>query len=118
MLALRASRAARATSRARERVTARTYRAPAAGGRVGLRLPQVGRTPARVRHHYEVERELADRLRRAGPGERLRLYSEVYDELFRRVPDHPQLTGDGYGDEHVDQLLRVVRPFLGSDSVF
>lgn len=49
------------------------------------------RTEERLRAHYEVERELADRLRNASREERSRLYGEVYDELFRRVPDHPQL---------------------------
>jgi SAM-dependent methyltransferase len=46
----------------------------------------------RLRAHYEVERELADRLRAADRKGRARLYAEVYDELFARVPDHPQLT--------------------------
>jgi SAM-dependent methyltransferase len=50
------------------------------------------RTLDQIRAHYEVERELADRLRQAPAHERLRLYSEVYDALFERVPDHPQLS--------------------------
>jgi len=50
-----------------------------------------GRTPERIREHYLIERELADRLRRAGSEERRSLYTAVYDELHRRVPDHPQL---------------------------
>ena len=49
------------------------------------------RTPAQVREHYLVERALADRLREAPKAARPRLYREVYDELFRRVPHHPQL---------------------------
>lgn len=49
------------------------------------------RSPERLEYHYLVERELADRLRRADREERTRLYGEVYDELFRRVEDHPQL---------------------------
>ena len=52
------------------------------------------RSPEALRRHYEIERELADRLRGADRDERLRLYSEVYDELFRRVPDHTQLNVD------------------------
>lgn len=50
-----------------------------------------GRTPERLEHHYAVERELAQRLRDASREERTRLYGEAYDELFRRVEDHPQL---------------------------
>src|SRR5262245_20267665 len=49
------------------------------------------RTHERIRWHYEVERELADRLRHAPPGSRRSLYPVVYEEMYRRVPDHPQL---------------------------
>lgn len=45
----------------------------------------------RLRAHWEIERELAQRLRTAGREERTQLYGSVYDELFRRVPDHPQV---------------------------
>jgi SAM-dependent methyltransferase len=49
------------------------------------------RSQYQLREHYVIERELADRLRAAPRAERPRLYAEVYDELFRRVPYHPQL---------------------------
>lgn len=48
------------------------------------------RSPAALRRHYEIERALAAKLRSGSPAERRRLYGEVYDELFRAVPDHPQ----------------------------
>ena len=45
-----------------------------------------------MRKHYLVERELADRLRRShSPEERRRIFETMYDELFRKVPDHPRL---------------------------
>lgn len=50
------------------------------------------RTADQIRQHYLVERELSDRLRTASKEVRRLLYTEVYDELFKRVPDHPQLT--------------------------
>jgi SAM-dependent methyltransferase len=50
------------------------------------------RTHERLRAHYEVEVELATRLRDAAPDARRQLYGRVYDELFARVPDHPQLS--------------------------
>lgn len=53
------------------------------------------RTREELHHHYVVEKELAARLRSAGREERKRLYSTLYDELFERVPDHPQLRGKG-----------------------
>lgn len=50
------------------------------------------RSPAQVREHYEVEKRLATQLREASKDDRKRLYSELYDELFQRVPYHPLLT--------------------------
>jgi SAM-dependent methyltransferase len=49
------------------------------------------RTPEQLRHHFEVERELAGRLRRSTREERTRLFRTMYGELFARVPDHPRL---------------------------
>jgi SAM-dependent methyltransferase len=54
------------------------------------------RTPQRLQAHYEVERELADRLRRARDfEERRRVCATMYAELFRQVPDHPRLAAQG-----------------------
>jgi ubiquinone/menaquinone biosynthesis C-methylase UbiE len=49
------------------------------------------RSPDQIRQHYLIEKELASRLRAAPREERKQLYTQVYDELFQRVPDHPQL---------------------------
>jgi SAM-dependent methyltransferase len=71
---------------------------PAANDEDGVALPKALRVPiargerrgeAQLREHYLIERELAERLRRAGREERRRLYPLVYDELYRRVPHHP-----------------------------
>jgi SAM-dependent methyltransferase len=73
------------------------------------------RTAERIRVHYEVERELADRLRNAPREERRSLYSLVYDELFERVPDHPQLTRKSSTDDTRVELglqMRFLRHFL------
>ena len=43
------------------------------------------------REFYLIEKESADRLRNSTREERKTLYSSCYDELFRRVPGHPQL---------------------------
>ena len=50
------------------------------------------RTERQLREHYEVEKKLADRLRNASKKERRMLYGYLYDELYRLVPDHIQLT--------------------------
>ncbi len=76
---------------------------------------------ASVREHYLVERELADRLRKADKAERRTLYSAVYDELFRRVPNHIQLTtkaSAGQAQSRVREQLVVLGRFLKPDSTF
>jgi SAM-dependent methyltransferase len=76
------------------------------------------RDEAALRHHYETERALADRLRAAPPDQRAAVYGEVYDELFRSVPDHPQLSISA--DERrqkVEEKLHLVGRFLAPDTV-
>ena len=82
------------------------------------------RTAAQVLEHYLIERELAERLRRAPRAERPRLYREVYDELFRRVPHHPQLRAAqepetaGRRRRSVEQQLRFLRRYLAPGKTF
>lgn len=74
-----------------------------------------GRTAERIRHHYRVERELADRLRSSTPEDRVTLYNEVYDELFAQVVDHPQLregTDRAGRDAVVSRYARQLRPMV------
>ena len=49
------------------------------------------RTLEQKRHHYEVEHELRERLLKSNRVERTKVFALLYDELFRRVPDHPRL---------------------------
>jgi SAM-dependent methyltransferase len=67
---------------------------PAVNFSVRSRMPplQPAQSAYGLREHYLVECELAQRLRDAPKEDRRQLYSALYDELFRRVPDHPQLT--------------------------
>src|SRR3954447_4269622 len=79
------------------------------------------RSAADIEQHYRVEIELADRLRAAPRDQRLGLYGEVYDELFRRVPAHPQLTRKVSAEERaVAVAIRMagLRPFITADTVF
>jgi SAM-dependent methyltransferase len=76
-----------------------------------------GRTLESIRSHYQIERKLADKLRTAPTDERTTVYGEVYDELFRSVPDHPQLSVDpGERERHVLGKLGFVSRFLTKDS--
>lgn len=68
----------------------------------------------RLRRHFEIERQLADRLRRADPVRRRILYRAVYDELHQRV----DLVGNAEAQRaQVDLLLELLAPYLeGADA--
>lgn len=79
------------------------------------------RTPAQLWEHYQVEKGLAARLRNASRLERRKLYRTAYDELFRRVPHHGQLTRKTSPQEraiHVSQQLRLLGRFLKPSTCF
>lgn len=81
-----------------------------------LRAPQArDRTVAQLWEQYQVEKELAARLRDASPLERRKLYSSVYDELFRRIPHHSQLTDKVSPQQRAARIslqLRLLDRFL------
>ena len=79
------------------------------------------RPPQLIREHYEIEKELADQLRLAGPEDRRRLYSSLYDQLFRRVPHHPQLTheqDEEAANLEVQRKMRLIGRFLRPSTVY
>lgn len=106
------------------RCTVRGARLDEEAGNQGLWMTMTDiplRTPDRLRHHFDVERELADRLRRASREERRTLYATVYDELFQRVPDHPQLSRKGNAEQRLafaQAQLRELRTLLTPESTF
>ncbi|MEM7543824.1 MAG: class I SAM-dependent methyltransferase [Pseudomonadota bacterium] len=59
----------------------------------------IKRSADQIKFHYEVEKELAARLRRATREERKQLYTPLYDELFRTVSDHPMLHANSMHDD-------------------
>jgi SAM-dependent methyltransferase len=80
-----------------------------------------GRTREQIEEHYRIERELADRLRRASREERRKLYAVVYDELLNRVAHHPMLTRKASPEESALAAVRqmnLLRQFLSPDKVF
>jgi SAM-dependent methyltransferase len=79
------------------------------------------RDESAIREHYLIERELADRLRAATREQRTQLYGQVYDELFRRVPLHPQLTKKRDSSDLRRSLVwqwEFLRRFLDESSTF
>src|SRR5437868_6163149 len=87
--------------------------------------PKRGETRAeeRLAAHYRVERKLADRIRAAAtPEERRRVFSTMYEELFREVPDHPRLLArEKLADERASDLeydLAQLKPYLKPGCTF
>lgn len=79
------------------------------------------RTHEQIKEHYEIEKELAARLRHAPQEERRYLYSLLYNELFDRVPHHPQLIRrDSIHSiqKNVAVQLRFLRRFLRESFFF
>jgi SAM-dependent methyltransferase len=72
------------------------------------------RSSERVRAHYVLERALARRLRNAPSAVRSQVYCEVYEELFRSLPDHPQhAVTKAVRERRIKQLLILLAPLLG-----
>ncbi len=74
-----------------------------------------------INEHYKIEKELASKLLNSNQKERQYLYSSVYDELFRKVPQHPQLTRKSSPEATawvVTQRMQFLRPFLKADRTF
>lgn len=85
------------------------------------RLKNEHRTIEQLRKHYEIEKELATRLRNAPPQERRYLYSSLYDELFRQVSHHSLLTRKASLQEtfrFVSQQIRFLKRFVDKNTVF
>jgi SAM-dependent methyltransferase len=83
--------------------------------------PRESRTLDQIRDHYQIEKELASRLRNSRREERANLYPLLYDELFRRVPLHPQLTrvlDPKQVTEIVTDKMRLLSRYLRRDTVF
>jgi SAM-dependent methyltransferase len=80
-----------------------------------------GRTLAQIREHYEIEKELAGKLRNSSQAERRSLYGPLYDELFQRVPLHPQLTQKQSAQDKLKEAkhqLSFLRRFLAKEAIF
>lgn len=79
------------------------------------------RTPEQLREHYEIEKDLANQLRRASKQERRQLYASLYNELFQRVPHHPQLTSKASPSEtrrDIHAQMKFLRRFLNRRTTF
>ncbi len=77
------------------------------------------RTPEQIKEHYEIEKQLASKLRNASKEERRFLYRALYDELYQRVPHHPQLAQKADPEarsEIASKQMKLLRHFLSPES--
>ena len=84
------------------------------------KLPKT-RTFEQIKRHYEVEKSIAEKLKRANKEERKAIFAVMYDELFAKVPDHPRLTKR----ENAEKVraanrrkLQLVKKHLSDSTVF
>ncbi len=82
-----------------------------------------GRTVAQLTQQFEVEKRLAAKLKAATKEERKSLYGSVYDELFRSVPHHPQLTRKANAERELKHglvfgLASLLAKFAKKESTF
>lgn len=85
---------------------------------LSLSMPQ---TAEQLKQHYQIERELADRLRESQPQARGRLYNEVYSELYERIPEHPMLDHAARAPVQArinERLLAMLSPYLRRDGTY
>ena len=83
--------------------------------------PQETRTPEQLWEQYLVEKDLAMILRSATKAERGNLYSSVYEELFRRVAHHPQLTRKVSAVKQVERIgqrMALLAPWVTPQTTF
>lgn len=79
------------------------------------------RTEERIRAHYDVERRLARRLREADKLQRRSLYTVLYDDLYRALPDHPQVRvklSPAVRSAQVAKLVARLARYIRPDSTF
>jgi SAM-dependent methyltransferase len=79
------------------------------------------RSDQQIREHYQIEKELASRLRNSKVDERSYLYTDLYDQLYREVPHHSQLVRKSSSEASawiVRQRLQLLKHFMNSDTIF
>src|SRR6185312_3768679 len=79
------------------------------------------RSREQILQHYLIEKKLAERLKAASRESRASLYTEVYDELFAKVPDHPQTVKRATVAERaakIESELGFLRRYMNAETNF
>jgi ubiquinone/menaquinone biosynthesis C-methylase UbiE len=85
------------------------------------RRPGEQRSADQLWEQYQIEKELAHRLRTAARSERRSLYSSAYEELFAKVPHHSQLrkkVSEVERAQRVSSQMVFLQRFLSHDITF
>ncbi len=88
---------------------------------LNIRMAEDNRSLESFRRQYEVEKDLHGRLMNSTRAQRTTLFAELYDELFRRVPDHPRLTRrdtEEFSRRAVAARMNILRPHLAGVKTF
>lgn len=78
-----------------------------------LELPSDQKEREKIRRHYDIEKELARTLMESREEERADLYTKLYDELFQRVPYHPQISDKISPQDRIRAVRRSLRLLKG-----
>mgnify|MGYP000742660262 CR=1 FL=1 len=84
------------------------------------KLPS-NRTYEQILNHYQVEKSIADRLKKSNREERQIILGSMYDELFSKVPDHSRLTrrnSEQLTAQANREKLMLIQRFFDKNAVF
>lgn len=79
------------------------------------------RTHDQLKNHYLTEKSIAERLKNADREERKKIYATMYDELFRKIPDHSRLSRRSSIEKTAKanrSKFSMVRGLLNPDIIF
>ena len=71
-----------------------------------------------MEEHYSIEKDVPGRLVEASADERTSLYSTIYDELFSRLPFHPQLVHKADDRGMRASIPECLANYIDADKVF
>jgi len=80
------------------------------------KLPE-NRNVEQVRKHFEIEKSIAEKLKRANREERKKIFPVMYHELFTKVPDHPRLNETKIIDTN-SPTLQFLKKYLNDSTVY
>ncbi|MBD3179131.1 MAG: methyltransferase domain-containing protein [Candidatus Latescibacteria bacterium] len=84
-------------------------------------MKETRRTPEQIREHYLLEKKLAGKLKNSTREERKALYTELYNELYQKLPHHPRWTRKTNYQAKMNKVnakMRFLNHYLNTDTTF